>query len=69
MALQASYDDGITWQCYRIDTPFYANGTMYEVEPDLVMFVYDAKYSHPRQRAQLIRVTEEGLEPVRVTSD
>jgi hypothetical protein len=68
MALQASYDDGITWQCYRIDTSFWANGTMYEVEPDLVLFVYGGKYSHPRQRAQLIRVTEDGLEPVQVES-
>jgi len=66
IAVQASFDDGMSWRCYRIDTAFWANGTMYEVEPDLVLFVYGGKSSDRQARAQLIRVTEDGLEPVRV---
>lgn len=65
IAVQLSQDDGISWQCWRIDTPFYANGATLEVEPDVVLYVYDGKYSDPRARAQLLRVTPQGLEPVR----
>jgi hypothetical protein len=65
LAVQASFDDGMSWHCYRIDTAFYANGQMYEVEPNVVLFMYSAKYSDTRIRAQLLRVTDHGLEPVR----
>jgi len=66
LAIEASYDNGMTWQCYRIDTTSWANGVLYEVEPDLVMYASTAHYADPRVRAHLFRVTPEGLEPVRV---
>jgi hypothetical protein len=65
IAVQLSLDDGMTWQCTRIDTPFYANGETFEVAPNVVLYVYDGKYSDPFVRAQLLRVTSQGLEPVR----
>ena len=68
LAVQASYDDGITWQCWRIDTTFWANGVMYEVEPDVVLYASAGNYADPLLRAHLIRVTPQGLEPVPVTS-
>ena len=64
IAAQLSLDGGLSWQATRIDTPFYANGATLEVEPDVVLYVYDGKYSDPRVRAQLLRVTPDGLEPV-----
>jgi hypothetical protein len=67
IAVQLSQDDGMTWQGTRIDTPFYANGETFEVEPNVVLYVYDGKYSDPFVRAQLLRVTPLGLEPVRRT--
>ena len=67
VGLQVSRDDGMTWRTTRIDTPFYANGFSLEVEPDVVLYIYDGKYSDPRVRAQLIRVTPEKAEPVRVS--
>jgi hypothetical protein len=67
VGLQVSRDDGMTWQTTRIDTPFYANGFSLEVEPDVVLYIYDGKYSDPQVRAQLIRVTPERAEPVRVS--
>ncbi len=60
---QLSLDGGMSWQATRIDTPFYANGSTLEVEPDVVLYVYDGKYSDARVRAQLLRVTPHGLEP------
>ncbi|MSO21832.1 MAG: DUF1080 domain-containing protein [Acidobacteria bacterium] len=65
IAVQLSQDSGISWQCARIDTPFYANGATLEVEPNVILYIYDGKYSDPRARAQLLRVTPQGLEPVR----
>ena len=65
IAAQVSLDDGMTWGCTRIDTPFYANGFAMETETDVVLYVYDGKYSDPRVRAQLLRITPAGLEPVR----
>jgi len=60
---QLSLDGGMSWQATRIDTPFYANGATVEVEPDVVLYVYDGKYSDARVRAQRLRVTPGGLEP------
>ena len=60
---QLSQDGGMSWQATRIDTPFYANGSTLEVEPDVVLYVYDGKYSDARVRAQRLRVTPGGLEP------
>ena len=66
VGVQVSHDDGMTWQCTRIDTPFYANGVSYEVEPDIILYIYDGKYSDPRVRGQLIRVTPKGIKPVKI---
>ena len=63
IAAQLSLDGGMSWQATRIDTPFYANGATVEVEPDVVLYVYDGKYSDARVRAQRLRVTPGGLEP------
>jgi len=65
MAVQLSHDDGMTWQCYRIDTVDWANGAMYEVEPDVVLFIYGARYSPAQMRGMFLRVTPDGLEPAR----
>ena len=63
---QLSLDGGMSWQATRIDTPFYANGATVEVEPDVVLYAYDGKYSDARVRAQRLRVTPGGLEPADV---
>jgi hypothetical protein len=63
VAVQLSRDHGMTWRCTRIDTPFYANGVTCEVEPNVILYIYDGKYSDPRVRAQLIRVAPDRLEP------
>ena len=66
MAVQVSRDDGMTWACYRIDaTGIYANGAMYEVEPDVVVFLYGGWLAPEQLRCQLLRVSPTGLEPVR----
>jgi hypothetical protein len=65
LAVRASWDNGMTWKAYRIDTTFWANGKLFEVEPDVVMYASTAKYSDPHVRVHLIRVGPEGLEPVR----
>ena len=50
---------------YRVDTVgLWAMGTMYEVEPDLVFYVYMDHYDSS-MRAQFIRITADGAEPVR----
>jgi len=64
LGLHVSLDDGMTWKSYRIGTDIWAMGDMYEVEPDLVLWVYmDSWYSN--LRAQFIRITPDGAEPVR----
>jgi len=65
LAFQLSYDDGMTWECVRFDTTFWANGFTYEIEPDLVMYASTGKYGDPRVRIHLIRITPRGPEPVR----
>ncbi|MCK4322898.1 MAG: hypothetical protein KAW89_00110 [Armatimonadetes bacterium] len=42
----------------------WAMGTMYEVEPDLVFYIYMDLYASS-MRAQFIRITPDGAEPVR----
>lgn len=72
LTVQASYDNGMSWQGYVIDTCGWANGAMYEIEPDVVLFVYGG-WEKPRQlRYQILRVTPEGLKSgkvVRFVSD
>ena len=65
MAVQVSHDGGMTWKCYEVDVAGWANGAMFEVRPNVVFFLYGAK-EHPRQmRGQFIRITEDGIEPVK----
>ncbi len=66
MAVRASWDSGMTWKAFRIDTTFWANGTLFEVEPNVVMSLSTAKYSDPKVRALLFRVTDDGLKPIPV---
>jgi len=65
LAFNLSYDDGMTWRCYRFDTTFWANGFVCEIEPNVVMYASTAKYSDPHVRVHLFRITSEGPEPVR----
>ena len=66
LGLHVSHDSGMSWKHYRIDAVDWAGGVMYEVEPDVVLWVYMGEYDpHPDARAQFLRVTPEGLEPVR----
>ncbi|MCK4299957.1 MAG: exo-alpha-sialidase, partial [Planctomycetes bacterium] len=65
LGFNLSYDDGMTWQCYRFDTTFWANGFVCEIEPNVVMYASTAKYSDPHVRVHLFRITPEGPEPVR----
>ncbi len=64
LGLHVSHDNGATWQTHRIDSGhlIWACGTMYEVKPDLVLYVY---MTGGRLRGQFIRVTAEGIEPTR----
>ncbi len=63
IAVQASFDDGMTWRCCQIDTALWANGSMYEIEPDVVLFVYGGLNEPHQLRYQVLRVTAFGLEP------
>ncbi|HUT75109.1 MAG TPA: sialidase family protein [Armatimonadota bacterium] len=64
--IHLSHDGGRTWdEGTTVDFPVWAMGALLEVEPEVVLFVYmDAKPE--RLRAQRIRVTAQGLEPLPV---
>jgi len=65
LGLYVSHDSGMTWKAYRVDTGgLWAMGKMYEIAPNLVLYVYMDTYSSDL-RAQFIRITEDGAEPVR----
>ncbi|MBN1445898.1 MAG: exo-alpha-sialidase [Candidatus Omnitrophica bacterium] len=63
--VNCSMDDGKTWdQGVTIDSGNWAMGSMVEVEPNLVLYVYwDTNYS--LMRAQYLRVTPDGLVPAK----
>jgi hypothetical protein len=65
LGLQVSFDDGMTWQGYMIDNAIWANGAMLEIEPDAVLYVYGASDNPRELRAQIIRIHEASIEPVR----
>ncbi len=66
LGLYASWDSGMTWKCYRVDTGgLWAMGRMIEVAPNLVLYVYMDHYDSDL-RAQYLRITEDGVEPLRV---
>ena len=63
--LYVSHDSGMTWQAYSIDTGgSAAMGKMYEVQPNVVLYVYGDSYES-EMRAQFIRITPDGAEPAR----
>jgi len=66
MAVQVSRDGGMTWNFYQIDTAPGANGAMFEIEPDVVLFVYCGLASPQSLRYQIMRLTPAGMEPVKV---
>jgi hypothetical protein len=68
LTLHHTRDDGMTWDegggGTYIDTSIWAMGALLEVEPDVVLFIY-MDNNEKQLRAQFIRVTDKGLEPVR----
>jgi len=65
LTINCSWDDGHTWdQGTMIDGALWVMGGMVEVEPDLVLFIYFDSHE-ALMRGQFIRVTANGLQPVR----
>ncbi len=61
--IHTSLDDGITWdQGTMIDSAIWCMGSMIEVEPDLVLYVYWDSFES-FMRAQFIRVAPRGIAP------
>jgi hypothetical protein len=65
LTIHSTRDDGMTWdEGTYIDTSIWAMGSMVEVEPDRILFVYMDSWGGPA-RAQYFRVTPNGLMPAR----
>jgi hypothetical protein len=68
VTMHLTRDDGMTWDDAGggtyIDTSIWAMGGLLEVEPEVVLFVYMDSWM-TKLRAQFVRVTDQGLEPVR----
>ena len=66
LTVHCSLDDGQTWDHgTTIDSGTWAMGTMCQIEPDLVLSLYWDSFES-LMRAQYLRVTAAGLEPVRM---
>jgi hypothetical protein len=66
LTINLSWDEGHTWdQGTLIDGGVWSMGVMIETEPDVVLYAYWDSFES-LMRAQLIRVTPAGLEPIRV---
>ena len=64
MTINCSLDDGRTWDVgTQIDSGLWAMGSMVEVEPDVVLFLYNDSYER-LMRGQFLRITSTGLEPI-----
>jgi hypothetical protein len=65
LTVHCSHDEGRTWdEGTIIDSGLWAMGSMTEVEPGVVLYVYwDTRMS--LMRGQFMRVTETAIEPVR----
>ncbi len=63
LAVQVSRDNGFTWQFHQIDTCAWANGAMFEIEPDVVLYMYGGREEF---RYQVLRVTPTSIEPVQL---
>jgi hypothetical protein len=65
LTVHCSLDDGLNWdQGTMIDSGLWAMGSMVEVEPDVVLYVYWDTYA-TLVRGQRFRVGAAGLDPVR----
>ncbi len=63
--IHTSLDDGRTWDNGTlIDSAIWVMGSMIEVEPDVVLYIYWDSFES-LMRAQFIRVTADGLLPIR----
>ena len=61
--LQVSWNDGLTWKAYCIDsTAIEGQGSMVELAPEVVLFLYGSPHGGLRQ--QHIQVTPEGIAPI-----
>jgi len=64
LAVYVSHDDGMSWTTHRIATSTGAMGAMCEVEPDVVLWVYQDNWD-TSARGQFFRITPDGAEPAR----
>ena len=64
MTVHASFDAGMSWQGSIIDSSIWVMGSMLEVRPDLVLYVYYDSFES-RMRAQYLSVAGGTLTPVR----
>jgi hypothetical protein len=65
LTIHTSWDEGHTWdQGTLIDGGLWAMGSMLEVEPNLVLYIYWDSFGE-LMRAQFLRVTDGGLQPER----
>ena len=65
-SINLSRDNGLNWdEGTIIDYPNWAMGCAVEVEPDVVLCTYMNAYRDKPLLAQLIRVTDSGIEPVK----
>ncbi|MBI4557652.1 MAG: hypothetical protein HY706_08720 [Candidatus Hydrogenedentes bacterium] len=69
-SVNISRDGGINWDAGTvIDYPVWAMGCMVEVEPDVVLCFYMNAQQKENLLAQLLRVTHEGIAPLKEKSD
>jgi hypothetical protein len=56
LAVLASWNNGMSWSTYSIDTVSWAQGAMIEVAKDVVLFIYGGRYAQGQLRSQYLRV-------------
>jgi hypothetical protein len=65
LTIHCGWEDGRTWdEGTLIDSGLWVMGSMVEVEPDVVLYIYWDSFES-RMRGQFFKVTRKGLEPVR----
>ncbi len=63
LTMHTTRDDGMTWDANYIDTSIWAMGSLVEVKPNVVLFMYmDSWWG--LLRGQYMRITPKGLEPI-----
>ncbi len=66
LTMHTTYDDGMTWDGGTyIDTSIWAMGSEVEVKPNVILFMYMDSWQG-LLRAQYMKMTPKGLEPVQV---